>query len=75
MKLTKHRDQFTLIMSFEDLVFLVNNLGSDPQTTIDQEKVTEVLKELTKFQQFAISFEQYMLEQERIAEERTLTTA
>ena len=75
MKLTKHRDTFTLTMSSEDLIFLVNNLGSDPQTTVDQEKVTEVLKELTKFQQFAISFEQYMLEQERLAEERTLTTA
>ena len=75
MRLTKHRHTFTLIMSSEDLIFLVNNLGSDPQTTVDQEKVTEALKELTKFQQFAISFEQYMLEQERIAEERTLTTA
>ena len=75
MQLTKHRDTFTLTMSSEDLVFLVNNLGSDPQTTVDQEKVTKVLKELTKFQQFAISFEQYMLEQERLAEERTLTTA
>ena len=75
MRLTKHRDEFLLTMSSEDLIFLVNNLGSDPQTTVDQEKVTEVLKELTKFQQFAISFEQYMLEQERIAEERTLTTA
>ena len=75
MELTKHRDEFLLTMSSEDLIFLVNNLGSDPQTTVDQEKVTEVLKELTKFQQFAISFEQYMLEQERIAEERTLTTA
>ena len=75
MKLTKHRDEFTLTMSSEDLIFLVNNLGSDPQTMEDQEKVTEVLKELTKFQQFAISYEQYMLEQERLAEERTLTTA
>ena len=75
MELTKHRDEFLLTMSSEDLIFLVNNLGSDPQTTADQEKVTEALKELTKFQQFAISFEQYMLEQERIAEERTLTTA
>ena len=75
MQLTKHRDEFTLTMSSEDLVFLVNNLGSDPQTTVDQEKVTEVLKELTKFQQFAISFEQYMLKQERLAEERTLVTA
>ena len=71
MQLTKHRDTFTLTMSSEDLVFLVNNLGSDPQTTVDQEKVTEVLKELTNFQQFAISFEQYMLEQEVIAESRT----
>ena len=68
MQLTKHRDTFTLTMSSEDLVFLVNNLGSDPQTTVDQEKVTKVLKELTKFQQFAISFEQYMLEQEALAE-------
>ena len=75
MKLTKHRDEFTLTMSSEDLIFLVNNLGSDPQTMEDQEKVTEVLKELTKFQQFAISYEQNMLEQERLAEERTLTTA
>ena len=71
MQLTKHRDTFTLTMSSEDLVFLVNNLGSDPQTTVDYVKVTEVLKELTKFQQFAISFEQYMLEQEALAESRT----
>ena len=70
MQLTKHRDEFLLTMSSEDLIFLVNNLGSDPQTTFDQEKVTEVLKELTKFQQFAISFEQYMLEQEALAESR-----
>lgn len=75
MKLTKHRDEFLLTMSSEDLIFLVNNLGSDPQSIIDQEKVTEVLKELTKFQQFAISYEQYMLEQEAIAEGYTLTTA
>lgn len=71
MQLTKHRDEFLLTMSSEDLIFLVNNLGSDPQTTVDQEKVTEVLKELTKFQQFAISYEQYMLEQEALAERRT----
>ncbi len=71
MKLTKHRSTFNLEMSSEDLIFLVNNLGSDPQTTVDQEKVTEVLKELTKFQQFAISYEQYMLEQEALAERRT----
>ena len=70
MQLTKHRDEFLLTMSSEDLVFLVNNLGSDPQTTVDQERVTEVLKELTKFQQFAISYEQYMLEQEALAESR-----
>jgi len=68
MQLTKHRDTFTLNMSFEDLIFLVNTLGSDPQTTEQQEKVTKVLKELTKFQAFAISYEQYMLEQEAIAE-------
>ena len=60
MQLTKHRDEFLLTMSSEDLVFLVNNLGSDPQTTVDQEKVTEVLKELTKFQQsYHFRFVQY----------------
>ena len=69
MQLTKHRDTFTLTMSSEDLFFLINNLGSDPQTVEEQEKVTETLKELTKFQQFAEAYEQYMLEQERIAEE------
>jgi hypothetical protein len=68
MQLTKHRDTFILNMSSEDLIFLVNTLGSDPQTTEQQEKVTKVLKELTKFQAFAISYEQYMLEQEAIAE-------
>ena len=68
MKLTKHRDTFTLTMSAEDLVFLVNNLGSDPQTTEDQENVTKVLKELTKFQQFAIAYDKYLqeLEQETV---------
>jgi hypothetical protein len=55
-------------MSSEDLIFLVNNLGSDPSSTEDQIKVVDVLKELTKFQAFAISYEQYMLEQEAIAE-------
>ena len=44
MKLTKHRNTFNLEMSSEELVFLVNNLGSDPQTTEDQEKETEALK-------------------------------
>jgi hypothetical protein len=68
MQLNKHRDTFILNMSSEDLIFLVNTLGSDPQTTEQQEKVTKVLKELTKFQSFAISYEQYMLEQEAIAE-------
>ncbi len=68
MQLTKHRDTFILNMSSEDLIFLVNTLGSDPQTTEQQEKVTKVLKELTKFQAFAISYEQYMLEQEALAE-------
>ena len=47
MKLTKHRDMFSLEMSQEELVFLVNNLGSDPQTMEDQEKVVISLKELT----------------------------
>jgi hypothetical protein len=71
MQLNKHRDTFTLTMSSEDLVFLVNTLGSDPQTTEQQEKVTEVLKELTKFYSFAVSYEQYMQEQEAIAERLT----
>jgi hypothetical protein len=66
MQLTKHRNTFTLTMSPEDLVFLVNTLGSDPQTTEQQEKVTEVLKELTKFYSFAVSYEQYMQEQEAL---------
>jgi hypothetical protein len=72
MQLTKHRDTFTLSMSSKDLIFLVNNLGSDPATPEDQIKVTETLKELTKFQAFAISYEQYMLEQEALAEKYTV---
>ena len=75
MKLTKHRDTFNLEMSADELIFLVNNLGSDPQTTEDQELVTKYLRELTKLQCFSISYEQYMQEQENIAEEHTLTTA
>ena len=74
MRLTKHRDTFTLNMSSEDLIFLVNNLGSDPVSTEEQERVTKVLKELTKFKEFAISFEQYMQEQEAIAEKYTVST-
>lgn len=70
MQLTKHRDTFTLQMSSEDLIFLVNTLGSDPVSVEQQEKVTQTLKELTKFQAFAISYEQYMLEQEALAENR-----
>lgn len=50
MQLTKHRDTYTLTMSPEELLFLVNNLGSYPQTTEDQEKVTEWLKEIIKLQ-------------------------
>jgi len=68
MQLTKHRDTFTLQMSSEDLIFLVNTLGSDPQTVDQQERVVKALKELTKFQAFAISYEQYMKEQEALAE-------
>jgi len=71
MQLTKHRDTFTLNMSSEDLVFLVNTLGSDPQTVEQQEQVTKVLKELTKFREFAISFDQYLEEQIAIAERLT----
>ena len=48
MLLTKHRDTFTLQMSQEELVFLVNNLGSDVQSVEAQEKVTEWLKECAK---------------------------
>ena len=68
MQLTKHRDTFNLQMSAEDLIFLVNTLGSDPVSLEQQEKVTQTLKELTKFQAFAISYEQYMQEQEALAE-------
>jgi hypothetical protein len=68
MQLTKHRDTFTLTMSAQDLVFLVNTLGSDPQTVEQQENVVKALKELTKFKAFAISYEQYMQEQEALAE-------
>ena len=60
MKLTKHRGTFTLEMSPEDLIFLVNNLGSDPQTTEDQEKVVKVLKELTYFQREAYAYDKYL---------------
>jgi hypothetical protein len=62
-------------MFAEELIFLVNNLGSDPQTLEDQEKVTKALRELTKLQAFSISYEQYMLEQEAIAEGYRTQTA
>lgn len=75
MQLTKHRDTFTLNMSSEDLVFLVNNLGSDPVSVEQQEKVTQTLKELTKFREFAISYDQYLEEQIAIAEGYTQKTA
>jgi hypothetical protein len=68
MQLTKHRDTFTLNMSSDELIFLVNTLGSNPQTLEQQEQVTKTLKELTKFYSFAISYEQYMQEQEALAE-------
>ncbi len=71
MRLTKHRDTFMLTMSAEDLIFLVNTLGSDPVSVEQQEKVTNTLKELTKFQSFAMSYEQYMQEQETQAEKLT----
>jgi hypothetical protein len=60
MRLTKHRRTFNLEMSAEELVFLVNHLGSDPQTTEDQEKVTEYLKELTHFQRFYEAYDKYL---------------
>jgi hypothetical protein len=68
MQLTKHRDEFIITCSPEELVFLVNVLGSDPQSVEQQEEVTKALKELTKFKAFAISYEQYMQEQEALAE-------
>jgi hypothetical protein len=63
MRLTKHRRTFNLEMSAEELVFLVNHLGSDPQTTEDQEKVTEYLKELTHFQRFYEAYDRYLEEE------------
>ncbi len=47
--MTKHRATFNLQLSPQDLLFLVNNLGSDPQSTEDQEQVTEWLKEIVRF--------------------------
>ncbi len=66
MQLTKHRDKFSLEMSSEELVFLVNVLGSDPVSTEQQEKVTKALKELTKFQVFYQSLEEYIQKQEAL---------
>ena len=59
MKLTKHRDKINLEMSTEELIFLVNVLGSDPQSAEEQEKVTETLRELTKFQQYFMYYGEY----------------
>jgi len=75
MILTKHRDKLNLEITKEELLFLINNLGSNPQTVEDQELVTKYLRELTSLQSFAISYEQYMLEQEAIAEGRIRVTA
>ena len=60
MKLTKHRGTFTLTMSSEELIFLVNNLGSDPQSTEDQVKVVDWLKELTHFQRYYEAYDKYL---------------
>ena len=60
MQLTKHRGTFNLEMSSEELVFLVNNLGSDPQSTEEQEEVVNWLKKLTYFQQEAYAYERYL---------------
>ena len=49
MQLTRHRDEYTLTMSLGELIFLVENLGSDPLSVADQERVTEWLHELTYF--------------------------
>jgi len=48
MQLTKHRDVFTLNMSSDDLVFLVNNLGSDPVSVEAQERNEECSNLLAK---------------------------
>lgn len=65
MQLTKHRNEFTLTMSSEELVSLVNLVGSNPQNVYEQEKVVEYLKELTKFKVFYESLEKYLQEQEQ----------
>jgi len=70
MRLTKHRDTFMLTMSAEDLIFLVNNLGSDPVSMEDQLKVVDTLKELTWYQQEAYAYDQYLTEQERIMDSK-----
>ena len=61
MIMTKHRATFNLQLSPQDLLFLVNNLGSDPQSTEDQEQVTEWLREITRFMK-----EEYGFSVERI---------
>ena len=66
MQLTKHRNEFTLTMSSEELVSLVNLVGSDPQNVIEQEKSVEILRELTKFKVFYESLEKYLQEQEAL---------
>lgn len=66
MQLTKHRNEFTLTMSSEELVSLVNLVGSDPQNVIEQEKAVEILRELTKFKVFYESLEKYLQEQEAL---------
>jgi hypothetical protein len=60
MRLTKHRRTFNLEMSAEELVFLVNLLGSNPQTVEEQELVTKWLKELTHFQRYYEAYDKYL---------------
>ena len=60
MRLTKHRDTFMLTMNAKELVFLVNNLGSNPQTVQDQEEIVKVLNELTYYQQEAYAYDKYL---------------
>ena len=46
MQLTKHRDMFYMQLSPDELVFMVEHMGSNPQTDENQEKVSEWLKEM-----------------------------
>lgn len=49
MNITRHRNDIQVNLSPQELIFLVNHLGSDPQTTEGQETVTQWLKEIVRF--------------------------